>query len=88
VVKILRKFGMNNVKSIKFLWISIVIFVLVYFLTDEEEKGYMSRVLYASRNFDDCDGKWSKFHMQLVLSLNTWKNHAKSMDMGASSTKE
>jgi hypothetical protein len=86
VVKILRKFGMNNVKLVKSLWLSIVIFLQVYVLTDEEEKGYMSRVLYASRKFDDCDGKWSTFHMQLVLSVDTWKNQVKSMEMGASNT--
>jgi len=55
---------MNNVKPVKSLWLSIVIFLQVYVLNDEEEKGYMSRVLYASRKFDDCDGKWSTFHMQ------------------------
>ena len=63
---------MNNVKSVKSLWLSIVIFLQVYVLTDEEEKGYMSRVLYASRKLNDCDGKWSEFHMQLVLSVDTW----------------
>jgi hypothetical protein len=47
----------------------------------------MSRVLYASRKFDDCDGEWSTFHMQLVLSVDTWKNQVKSMEMGASNTK-
>jgi hypothetical protein len=30
--------------------------------------------------------KWSKFHMQLVLSVDTWKNQVKSMKMGASNT--
>ena len=63
MVKILRKFSVNNVKPVKYFWISIVIFLLVYVLTDEKEKGYMSQVLYASRKFDDCDGKWSSFHM-------------------------
>ena len=56
-MKILRKFNVNNVKLVKSLWISIVSFLQVYALTDEEEKGYMSRVLYASRKFDDCDGE-------------------------------
>jgi hypothetical protein len=32
----------------------------------------MSRVLYDSRKFDDCDGKWSSFHMQLVLSVDCY----------------
>jgi hypothetical protein len=77
---------MNNVKPVKSLWLSIVSFLQVYVLTDEEEKGYMSQVLYASRKFDDCDGKWSTFHMQLVLSVDTWKNQVKSMEMGASNT--
>jgi hypothetical protein len=31
--------------------------------------------------------KWSKFHMQLVLSVDTWKNRVRSMEMGASNTK-
>ena len=44
----------------------------------------MSRVLYASRKFNDCDGKWSVFHMRLVFSVDTWKNQVKSMEMGAS----
>jgi hypothetical protein len=44
----------------------------------------MSRVLYASSKFDDCYGKWSIFHMQLVLSIDIWKNQVKSMEMGAS----
>jgi hypothetical protein len=73
-VKILSKFGMNNVKLVKSLWISIVSFLQVYVLTDEKEKSCMSRVLYANRKFDDCDGKWSSFHMHLVLSVDTWKN--------------
>jgi hypothetical protein len=54
---------MNNVKLIKSLWISIASSLQVYVLDDEKEKGYMSRVLYASRNFDDCDGKRSKYNM-------------------------
>ena len=54
------KFGMNNVKLVKSLWIYIVSSLQLYVLTNEEEKGYMSRVLYASRKFDDCDGKWSE----------------------------
>ena len=45
VVKILRKFVMNNVKPVKSLWISIASSLQVYVLIDEEEKGYMSRVL-------------------------------------------
>jgi hypothetical protein len=65
---------MNNVKPVKSLWISIVIFLQVYVLTYEEEKVYMSEVLYASRKFYDCDGKWSTFHIHLVLSVDTWKN--------------
>ena len=56
MVKILRKFSMNNVKLVKSLWISIVNYLQVYVLIDEEEKGYMSQLLYASRKFDDCDG--------------------------------
>ena len=28
--------------------------------------------------------KWLVFHMQLVLSIDTWKNQVKSMEMGAS----
>ena len=58
MVKILNKFGMNNVKLVKYIWISIVIFLQVDVLTNEEEKGYMSQVLYASRKFDDCYRKW------------------------------
>jgi hypothetical protein len=57
VVKILKKFGMNNVKLVKSLWICIVSFLQVYVLTDEEEKGYMSQVFYASRKFDHCYGE-------------------------------
>jgi hypothetical protein len=30
--------------------------------------------------------KWSAFHMQLVLSVDTWKHHVRSMEMGASNT--
>ena len=44
---------MNNLKLVKSLWLSIVNFLQVYVLTDEEEKGYMSQVLYASRKFGD-----------------------------------
>jgi hypothetical protein len=33
---------------------------------------------------DDCDGNVQVFHMQLVLSVDTWKNQVKSMEMGAS----
>jgi len=55
VDNILRKFGMNNVKLIKSFWRSIVSFLQVFFLTNEEEKGYMYQVLYASRKFDACD---------------------------------
>jgi hypothetical protein len=51
------KFDMNNVKLVKSLCLSIVSSLHVYVLIDEEEKGYMSRVLYASRRFDDCDVK-------------------------------
>jgi hypothetical protein len=46
---------MNNVKLVKSLWLSIV--SLVYVLVDEEENGYMSQVLYASRKFEDCGGE-------------------------------
>jgi hypothetical protein len=53
----------NNVKPIKSLWLSIVSSLEVYVLTDEEEKGYMSQVLYASWKFDDCNEKWSSFHI-------------------------
>jgi hypothetical protein len=28
--------------------------------------------------------KWSTFHMQLVLSVDTWRNHVKRMEMGDS----
>ena len=31
--------------------------------------------------------KWSTFHMQLVVSVESWKNQVKSMEMGASNTK-
>jgi hypothetical protein len=79
---------MNNVKPVKSLWLSIVSFLQVYVIIDEEENGYMSQVLYASRKFDDCDGKWSTFHMQVVLSIDTWKKQVKRMKMGASNTKE
>jgi hypothetical protein len=48
---------MNNVKLVKSLWLSIVSSLQVYVLIDEEEKGYKSRVLYASRKFDHCDGE-------------------------------
>jgi hypothetical protein len=48
---------MNNVKLVKSLWLCIVNSLQVYVLIDEEEKGYISRVLYDSRNFDDCDGE-------------------------------
>ena len=47
----------------------------------------MSQVLCSSKKFDDCDGKWSSFHMQLVVSVDTWKNQVKSMEMGSSNTK-
>ena len=46
----------------------------------------MSRILYVSRKFDDHDGKWSTFHMQLVVSVDTWKNQVKSIEMGTSNT--
>jgi hypothetical protein len=68
VVKILRKFGMNNVKPVKSLWLSIVSFLQVYVLTNEEEKGYMSRVSYASRKFDVCDEMVSISHAVGVVS--------------------
>ena len=29
-------------------------------------------------------GKWSAFHMHLVLSVHTWKNQVRSMEIGAS----
>ena len=87
VVKILRKFGMNNVKPVKSLWLSIVSFLQVYVLTDEEEKGYMYLVLYDSMKFYDCNEKWLAFHMHLFWSVDTWKNQVKSMEMGSSNTK-
>ena len=74
MVKILRKFDINNVKMVKSIWLSIVSFLQFYVLTNEDEKGYMSRILYVSRKFDDCNEKWLVFHMQLVLSIDTWKN--------------
>jgi hypothetical protein len=49
------KFSMTNVKLIQSIWISIVIFLQVYVLTNEEEKGYMCRVLYVSWKFNACD---------------------------------
>jgi hypothetical protein len=30
--------------------------------------------------------KWLAFHMQLVFSVDTWKNQVKRMEMGASNT--
>ena len=51
---------MNNAKLVKSLGISIVNSLQVYVLIDEEENGYMSRVLYASRKLDNCDGKMVK----------------------------
>jgi hypothetical protein len=30
--------------------------------------------------------KWLEFHMQLVFSVDTWQNHVRSMEMGASNT--
>jgi hypothetical protein len=48
---------MNNVKLVKYLCLSIANSFRVYVLIHEEEKGYMSRVLYTSRKFDDCDGE-------------------------------
>ena len=48
---------MNNAKPIRSIWLSIVFFLRVYVLTDEEENGYMSQVLYASRKFDDYYGE-------------------------------
>ena len=48
---------MNNVKLVKSLWLSIVNSLQVYVLIDEEEKGYMSQVLYSSMMFEDCDGE-------------------------------
>jgi hypothetical protein len=77
---------MNNVKPIKSLWISILSFRQAYVLADEEENDYMSRVSYSSMEFDDCNGKWLVFHMQLVLSVDTWKNQEKNMEMGSSNT--
>ena len=73
-MKILRKFNMNNVKLVKSLWLSIVSFLQVYVLIDEEEKGYMSQVLYASMNFDDCDGEMvSISHAVCVVTRNMEK---------------
>jgi hypothetical protein len=57
VVKILTKFSINYVELVKSLWLSIVNSLQVDVLIDEEEKGYMSRVLYASRKSDGCDGE-------------------------------
>jgi hypothetical protein len=48
---------MNNVKLVKSLWLSTVNYLQDYVLIDEEEKSYMSRVLYASRKFNDYDGE-------------------------------
>jgi hypothetical protein len=48
---------MNNLKLVKSLWLSIVSSLQVYVLIDEQEKSYMSLVLYASRKFYDCDGE-------------------------------
>jgi hypothetical protein len=74
VVKILRKFTMNNVKLVKSLWFSIVSSLQVYVLIDEEEKAYMSRVLYASSNFDDCNGEMVNIsHAVGVVSRNMAK---------------
>jgi hypothetical protein len=46
---------MNNVKLEKSLCLSIVSFLQFDVLTNEEEKGYMSRVTYVNRKFDVCD---------------------------------
>jgi hypothetical protein len=46
VLKILRKFDMNNLKLVKSLWLSIVNSLQAYVLIDEEENGYV---------FEDCD---------------------------------
>ena len=86
VVKILTKISMNNVKLVKSLLLLIVNSLQVYVLINEEEKSYMSRVLYASRKFDDWDGEMVNIHMQLVLWLETRKNQVKSIEMGASNT--
>jgi hypothetical protein len=51
----------NNVKPVKSLQLSIVISLQVYVLIGEEDKGHMYQILYASKNFDDCDEKWSTF---------------------------
>ena len=48
---------MQNVKLVKSLWLLIVNSLQVYVLINEEEKSYMSQVLYDSRKFDDCDGE-------------------------------
>jgi hypothetical protein len=77
---------MNKVKPVKFLWLSIVSSLQVYVIIDEEEKGYMSLVLYASRNFDDCDGEMVNFSHAVGVVSSTWKNQVKSMEMGASNT--
>ena len=73
-MKILRKFSMNNVKLVKSLWLSIVSSLQVYVLIDEEEKGYMSQVLYVSRKFNDCDGEMvSISHVVGVVSRHMTK---------------
>jgi hypothetical protein len=58
---ILKKFDMNNVKLVKY-------FLAFHYKissglcpSNEEEKGYMSCVWYASRKIDDCDGMFKYF---------------------------
>jgi hypothetical protein len=68
VVNILRKFSMNNVKPIKSIWLSIISFLQVYVLTNEEENGYMSHVSYVSRKFDVCNEMVNISHALGVVS--------------------
>ena len=55
MVNILRKFGMNNMKLVKSLLLSIVSLLQVYFLTNKEEEGYISQVSYVTRKFNVCN---------------------------------
>ena len=68
VVKILKKFGMNNVKRINIPLDLHCKFSSGLCTSNEEEKGYIFCVLYASRKFCVCDEMVSISHAVGVVS--------------------
>jgi hypothetical protein len=83
MVMILRKFGMNDVKLVKYFLAFHYKFSSGLCPSDEEEKGYMSRVWYASRKIDDCDERMRYFTCSWCCQWSHDKSRWSS-EMGAS----